>query len=383
MRIAIALSYFWPIVGGAERQMLSLGQRWAQAGCAVTGFTRPVAGRPRLERVGGVLIRRTVVTVERGPLFGLSFLSSLASSLLAARRSWDIAIAGQAPWEAVATGLVAAALRRPTVARLANTGEFGDLCQCYRARGGSILAKLVRKNTAFVTLCEEGKSELQRFGCPPSRVRHLTNGVDLDVFRPPDRPAPDRARRVLFAGRLTEQKNPLKALRAWHLLGASNRYKLIVAGTGPLAGQVREFVAERNVSGVELIGRCDNMLELYRRAGIFLLTSRSEGCSNALLEAMACELCPVVSDIGPNREVVEHERSGLVVSGDEWAWAAALARLLERPAEQRALAAAARQRLAQRHEIQRVAELWLDMLRRLTAGLRPVSAVADARQLDR
>jgi len=368
MRIAIALSHFWPTVGGAERQMFELARRWARAGCRVTVFTRKLEGKPEKEEVEGIEIRRSIRPVELGPLFGASFVASLTGSLLRSKSSWDVAVAGQAPWEAAALGLVHSMTGKPTVVRLANTGEFGDLYQCYQSRAAAQLIKLVRANSIFVTLCNDGRDELVRFGCRPRQIERVPNGVDVEQFRPPARPADDRAQTVLWVGRLAEQKNPFLAVRAWEELNRQGCYRLLIAGDGPLAEQLRCFVQQRRIKGVELLGHCQDIVSLYHRAGVFLLTSRSEGCSNALLEAMACGLCPVVSDIGPNRDVVLPSGAGLTVSGDERAWARALRDVLENKSEQRRLGQAARQYVCQHHDINRIADRWLGLLKSLLTG---------------
>ncbi|HEX5446317.1 MAG TPA: glycosyltransferase family 4 protein, partial [Pirellulales bacterium] len=106
LKIAICLAHFHPVVGGAERQMQQLAERWARWGHRPTVLTRRMTGLPRQETLHGVEIRRVIRTWPLGPLFGLSFIGSLAGKLIRSRRDFDVVLDGQMPWEAVATGLV-------------------------------------------------------------------------------------------------------------------------------------------------------------------------------------------------------------------------------------------------------------------------------------
>src|SRR3569623_1705396 len=74
LRIAICLSHFHPTVGGAERQIFQLAERWAEWGHEPLVITRRLAGQPSRELISGIEIRRAISTVSLGPLFGLSFL---------------------------------------------------------------------------------------------------------------------------------------------------------------------------------------------------------------------------------------------------------------------------------------------------------------------
>ena len=86
------------------------------------------------------------------------------------------------------------------------------------------------------------------------------------------------------------------------------------------------------------------LIELYRRHWMFLLPSVFEGIPLSMLEAMACGLCPVVSDVGGVRDVVTDGANGVLVPRlDVPALAAALARALRDPAGTRAIGSRAQQ----------------------------------------
>lgn len=66
------------------------------------------------------------------------------------------------------------------------------------------------------------------------------------------------------------------------------------------------------------LGSREDVFPLLRMSDIFCLPSRSEGFSNALIEAMACRLPCVATDVGGNSEVIKHGESGFIVASEDW-----------------------------------------------------------------
>ena len=69
--------------------------------------------------------------------------------------------------------------------------------------------------------------------------------------------------------------------------------------------------------GVEFLGRQSDMPAVYRKGSVFVLSSLGEGCCMALLEAMAGGLCPVVTAVGGNLDVVQDGANGLLAPVDD------------------------------------------------------------------
>jgi len=100
---------------------------------------------------------------------------------------------------------------------------------------------------------------------------------------------------------------------------------------------------------VTFLGATTNIPEILALSDVFVLSSRSEGFSNALLEAMVCGVPPVATDVGGNRELLEDGVSGfLVASEDPDAIADRIVRLLADPELRRRQGAAARRRVLER-----------------------------------
>jgi glycosyltransferase involved in cell wall biosynthesis len=368
LRVAVCLSYFPPIIGGAEWQVFQLCREWVARGHSATVFTRAVNNAPRTEVVDGVEARRVLRPIPLGPLFGASFVAGLVARLIRHRGAFDVVFAGQAPWEAIATGIARLLITTPSVVCLQNTGPFGDLAQLRRAKGARVLRSLFRRNDHFVSLSEHGRVELESLGVPSDRITVIPSGVDPHRFAPPSNPSADRDRTALFVGRLAEQKNPLALIDAWKVVNRDGRYRLCIAGRGELEGAIRERIERESVRGVEMLGFQSDVAPLYQRASVLALPSISEGCCNALLEAMASGMCPVATRIGGNVDVVNDGQTGILVSpSDPRDLARGLSVALEDTKERHRLSEAARRWVVERHDIRAIADRYLETFARLRA----------------
>jgi glycosyltransferase involved in cell wall biosynthesis len=120
--------------------------------------------------------------------------------------------------------------------------------------------------------------------------------------------------RVVTVGALSPRKGQELAIRALAKLPAAIGATLQLVGTGPDESRLRDLVLELKMEDrVEFLGeRTDPRPELAS-AHLFLLPSRQEGFSNALLEAMASGLPVVATDVGGNAEAVVDGEGGRIV----------------------------------------------------------------------
>jgi glycosyltransferase involved in cell wall biosynthesis len=111
---------------------------------------------------------------------------------------------------------------------------------------------------------------------------------------------------------------------------------------------------------VKFAGERSDVQDYLRDADVFVLPSKAEGISNALLEAMAQGLPVVVSDIPGNAEVVDDEKTGIVFHRDDVSsLAARLQSLLQDQALRQELGDAARREIDARYAIGRIAERYI------------------------
>jgi glycosyltransferase involved in cell wall biosynthesis len=214
------------------------------------------------------------------------------------------------------------------------------------------LTRFLWKRSRRVIANSEGLAALARRSAPWLDVRVVRNGVDLELYRPaaPNARLPGDALRALYAGRLIRKKRLRELLEAWAsvLPKLGERAELGLAGYGPDRPALEAIVAERGIGEtVRFLGRLDEpqVVAALQRADVFVNPSEGEGLPNAVLEAMACGLPTVLSDIEPHRELIGPEEAGLFCDGSPASMARAIERLLSDEALRRRLGEAARRRV--------------------------------------
>jgi glycosyltransferase involved in cell wall biosynthesis len=183
-----------------------------------------------------------------------------------------------------------------------------------------------------------------------SRVQTIYNGLDLGDWNTvsPSARRPDELV-VVTVGNIRRVKGHDVFIQAAASLAAQfPSVSFRIGGEVLEAGYFQELQAlirDLNLSErVQFSGGVTNLRGYLSEADIFVLPSRSEGFSNAIIEAMAASLPVVATDVGGNAEAVEDGVSGFIVpSEDPTALAAAIARLLADPAQARKMGAAGKQ----------------------------------------
>jgi glycosyltransferase involved in cell wall biosynthesis len=352
-------------LGGSERQARLLSEELTAMGERVLLLTCNGAGplgRPR----GPWRERRRGVDIVRLPTLGFE----AAAGPILARAECDVLYAVGVMMGAFA-GRLGRLLDAPVVVKLACSGPWGDVAALDALEpGAKARARIDLAEASVVCLSADLVREAEGAGLGRVRLR-VPNGV------PP--PPPGAAMRlcegptVLFVGRLDDQKGVDVLLDAWAELPEDvAEAQLLLAGEGPArraleAQAVRLGIGER----VRFLGRRSDVWGLLRGATLCCLPSRSEGLSNALLEALAVGCPLVVSDIPANVEVVGDD-AGLVAQVDDpTSLALCLARGL-RDSELRSRLAAAGVALIERdYALRVVAERHQELFRSLPRRPRP------------
>ncbi|HXY69169.1 MAG TPA: glycosyltransferase [Gemmatimonadales bacterium] len=196
-------------------------------------------------------------------------------------------------------------------------------------------------------------------GVDAVKLRVVHNAVDTSVFAPGPAPADLRAALKIPPDALVVGSvGRLEAVKAYERLvdaAAALRGRLpcplavVICGDGSLKHELRARAERLGVGDqVYLPGWTDQPVRFYRLLDAFVLCSRSEGESVSLMEAMACGIPPVVTDVGASAEIVGGELAAQVVpAGREASLPDVIAATLRRPPPDRAaLGAAARRRAA-------------------------------------
>jgi phosphatidylinositol alpha 1,6-mannosyltransferase len=182
------------------------------------------------------------------------------------------------------------------------------------------------------------------------RVGMWPRGVDAALFAPERRAPAWRARIVgdaadapivLYVGRLSPEKNLATLATAFQSLGNTSAH-LVCVGDGPARGELEQALRGRRVTFTGyLSGKA--LATAYASADVFAFPSLTETFGQVAQEAMASGLPVVAFDSGGVRDLVAHERTGLLVpAGEQGAFAAALAALVASPERRMRLGAQGR-----------------------------------------
>ncbi len=369
-------AHFPPTIGGTEGQAHALAAGLVSAGHRMTVLTMARPGTPGHEELDGVRLERVLTGRGRGIVFATTYGLSLLRHLRRLQPGHGILHAHHLYLEAMTAVWVGLRAGLPIIAKVAGGGANGDFARLRRtglARGLPLLRRLSR----VVAVSAAIEAELLAHGFAPDRIARIPNGVDVGRFAPAPDPEAARAQAglgpetVLFLGRLSPEKGLDAALSAWSRVAPRHPgARLVLVGDGSARssleaqartlglGETVRFLPERSDPEVVL-----------RASQIFLLPSRSEGMSNALLEAMATGLACVATHIGGNNELLEHGTTGLLVPpGDAPALANALVALLEDPGLRTRLGRAARTVAIERYAMDRVVRRYADLYGMLTRG---------------
>lgn len=196
-----------------------------------------------------------------------------------------------------------------------------------------------------------------------ARLPVLPASVDANRF---DAPRSARPRyQLVTAAALIELKRVEDFLAAVAALRVEHPHlRAAVAGRGPLEGALRTRAGELGIAdAVDFLGFVADMPALYGESELFVLTSRTEGLSIAMTEAMMAGLPPIVSAVGEAADLVRPSETGfLFATGDVDALVRHADRLLRDQALRQRIAAAAREAAVGAAERRRVAQLSAEIL---------------------
>ncbi|MDX1482703.1 MAG: glycosyltransferase family 4 protein [Woeseiaceae bacterium] len=280
------------------------------------------------------------------PFFLVGLTSAMRTHLR--RRAYDVV---HAHW-IIPQGLCAALLCRSRARpALLVTAHGTDLLGLTRL---GLLKRFALRHCRHVTVVSGHLRQLliDSFALDERSVTVAPMGVDLHERFTPQRDAPPQEDSVLFVGRLTAEKG------CSHLIDAVARVRqrrpgirLIIVGDGPLR---TALTAQAHSLGIADRVRFEGAVPQHRlpayyaSAALGVVPSVSEGFGLTIVEAMGCG-CPVLaSDLPAIRDIVEHERTGLLATpADPEDLATGIDRLLSDRALAAALARAARDRVVE------------------------------------
>ncbi len=404
-RIYVAITTFYPLVGGAETQTLAQSQLLRSRGYDVQVITfrhshawlahEEVRGVP-VQRIAGRLLGRR----ERWPRLLQRFAYLLAMfvmtwTLWQQRKNYDIlqicqfnllvlplaficritgkpmtivvisAGAGK-PTKTTEPAKLLAGPLDPTTPWLQVDGQTwidGDLYGLEKA--GPLVVQFMRSQlrhmgSVVIVLSTRMQRYLieHHFSLPGTRL--VPNGVDITRFYPVP-PADERAHTVVCVSKLRYEKGIDALLQAWRLVHEQiPTARLLLVGSGPIQPQLTQLAEALNVrESIEFAGLQSDVPAQFHRGTIAILPSRWEGMPNALLEGMACGMACVATRVSGSEDLIQDGENGLLVEPDDYEQMAnALLTLLHDPTLAQRYGQAARATVEEHYTLEQVIDMY-------------------------
>lgn len=367
---------FRPVVGGAERQAEKLSAALVQKGCRVSVLTpRLDSASPEFELQEGVLIHRFKL-YDLSKAAGVRGLGPLNLLLLRyqTKKAVQRFAAGHDVLHAnIVSNLSAFAVEAahaaglPTLCKIAMGGARNDFTELYRlGLGADLIARSIRRNLdGYIATTSAMRGDLLASGVPEEAIRLIPNGVDLPKIERWTR----KGSRFLYLGRLstTADRDVLSLLAAFDRLADRRAdVELAVVGGGDLFDATALLVRDLKHANRVVLPGTQPAAKWLRWADFFVLPSRREGLSNALLEAMSYGLPCIANDIPPNREVLDEGRCGILVPvGDVNSMVSSMTSLVENDQLAATLSREALRHVSTTYSISSIAEQHIANYKRL------------------
>ncbi len=179
----------------------------------------------------------------------------------------------------------------------------------------------------------------------------IPNYVETDVFKPLN--TAKKKSSICFVGRLTSQKNLLALFEA--LSGLP--YTIDLIGSGEHEEKLKEFARE-NKTDASFLGNVPNhdLPAILNQHELFILPSLYEGMPKTLLEAMACGLAVIGTNIDGTKEVIKHGENGILCETDPKSIREAIVRVMEDEGLKQTLGINARKTIEQRFSLEKLTD---------------------------
>ena len=212
-------------------------------------------------------------------------------------------------------------------AKLSNTRHIGTLHDIYMIEEKPVRARLLQLANKLQTrlVCvSQNMSDFYVNCLNTSKILTIYNAARIPKIPSPEVIADlmaqyqiaDQDVIISAVGRLVPLKRVQRIITALHDIDRDD-IKLIIIGDGPELASLQSLTASLKLENqVIFTGEITNVNDLLYISNIFTQYSSTEGLSRSIIEAMACKLPCVVSDVGGNSELIKHEQSGYVVASE-------------------------------------------------------------------
>jgi glycosyltransferase involved in cell wall biosynthesis len=371
LKILMLTDYFYPHVGGGvEKVVYEVSKRLVSKGLKVTVVTLDTSGAGDLEVLDGIRIRRcrarNLTGVIGAPL-ALSPSAPMEILKVCRMENPDIIHANHCFYF---TTVCAMMLKHLVGKPLVNTFHIGPAVSSSRLLRPAIkiyenvIGRLIARASDRIIAVSRAVKEhaVTELGAKPDKVTVVPNGIDLCEFKPNDGTDSSSMTRVVFVGRLVYSKGMQFVVEAApSVLSDHPNTEFIIVGDGPYRGHLIEMTRKLGMDHVfKFLGIVPSVADVLRGGDIYVRPSLMEGMPLTVLEAMACGLPVVASNVAGTPEVLTNGETGILVEpGNVEQLAKAINRLLDDRKYARRIGDSARRFVKQHYSWERTVQLTL------------------------
>lgn len=404
-RIAMYVWRFHPFAGGAEKQCRILSGELAKKGIPVFIVTERIKKTKRFEIIDGVEVFRVssfnwlrnipyyikkflnifkkakeksdallYADAKRGLLKTISvfltytlpnycfFIASLWV-FYKKRRDFDILHVHEAHWIAAFGVKIAHMLHKKVIVKEAISGDVMTFKEQSPFSQNKAMAADI-----FIAISDEIFSNLVSIGIDRKRIRKIPNGINIDSSVWQYSSSKERSAVCVSKFNQLPNKGIDVLLLAWKILAQRHNEQttLRIYGKGD-SHLFKKLAINLNIERyVSFSSFKDDARTYLLNSSIFILSSRAEGMSNALLEAMSLGMPCVATDISGNRDLIKHGIDGLLApSENPEALAGALLFMLDNPDKAIMMGRNARKTIEEGYAISIIADKYINLYKDL------------------
>jgi glycosyltransferase involved in cell wall biosynthesis len=264
--------------------------------------------------------------VKEGVFVKIQFLSFIIFNVINSLRKLKDMDIVHVQWP-IPNGLGALILKWVYKVPYINTVYGEEVYLSKRYHVTTILKFLVYWSSEIVTISNATHEACLNIGLNEHKLDIIPFGVDTSFYKPLNMVKDEKIFQILSVGYLIERKGFMYLISAVkEVIKDHENVRLKIVGTGPQEQQIRNHISKINLEKyVEIIGNItdDELLKLYNSSDIFVLPSiidsqgNTEGLGVVLIEAMACGLPVIGSDIGGIPDIISDGETGLLVPQKE------------------------------------------------------------------
>ena len=315
--VAIVTSYFLPSHGGIENHIYGLTKTLVKHDWTVDVLSASQFGLP--DFIGTkvhIKYTRSYLNPMNNPIvprISRSILESPASIIHAH---------GLYQFTSLMAKISAALMKKPVLLTMHGIADYKGLTRTIQRTYESLILKWQPAINHFIALTQADKAFLESKGIDKNSISIVPNAIDTSYwYRDSDFVDDNKKTDILFVGSLIKRKRPSFLIDVFNsYLKAYPDSRLFIVGDGPEREKLQKSIEMKNLQkNVRLLGRISDfeLRRLYSTSKMLILPSIAEGLPTVLLEAMACGLVVVASDLPGIRYFLQHGKNGFMfISGD-------------------------------------------------------------------